>query len=111
VAHIGGKRTVVEFKTAAADFEEHEVELLDQLSAYQLAQPEAEQIGVCVLAKTKEPNAPASGAGNANSCRSAPGVDRRQRKHSSAFSSSLSQHRLALFSVLLSCGPVYQRGI
>ncbi len=55
VAQIDGKRTVVEFKTAASDFEAHEIELLDQLSAYQLARPEAEQIGVCVLVKTKEP--------------------------------------------------------
>jgi CRISPR/Cas system-associated exonuclease Cas4 (RecB family) len=55
VAEIDGRQTVVEFKTAAADYEEHEVALMDQLSAYQLAEPEAEQLTVCVFTKTKTP--------------------------------------------------------
>ena len=49
------KRTLVEFKTAAADYEEHEVALLDQLTAFQLVEPEAEQPAACVLIKTKKP--------------------------------------------------------
>jgi PD-(D/E)XK nuclease superfamily protein len=55
IAEMGGKRTLVEFKTAASDYEDHEVALLDQLTAYQLFEPEAVQAAVCVLVKTKEP--------------------------------------------------------
>jgi RecB family exonuclease len=55
IAEIDGKRTVLDFKTAAASYEEHEVTLSDQLTAYQLAEPGAEQTGLCVLVKTKEP--------------------------------------------------------
>ena len=55
VAEVNGKRTVVEFKTAVTDFEDHEVALLDQLTAYQLAEPDVEQVAVCVFVKSKEP--------------------------------------------------------
>lgn len=55
VAEFDGKRTVVDFKTASSAYEDHEVELSDQLTAYQLADPEAEQLALCVLVKTKEP--------------------------------------------------------
>lgn len=55
VAEVKGKRTLVEFKTAAADFERFEIELLDQATAYHLADPEIEQVAVCVLVKTKKP--------------------------------------------------------
>jgi CRISPR/Cas system-associated exonuclease Cas4 (RecB family) len=55
VAEVKGKRTLVEFKTAAADFERFEVELLDQATAYHLADPELQQVAVCVLVKTKKP--------------------------------------------------------
>ena len=55
VADLDGKRTVVDFKTANAAYQEHEAVLSDQLTAYQLAEPEAEQTAPCVLVKTKEP--------------------------------------------------------
>ena len=55
VADPEGKRTVVDFKTAAAAYQEHEVVLSDQLTAYQLAGPDADQASLCVLVKTKEP--------------------------------------------------------
>jgi len=47
--------TVVDFKTANAAYQEHEAVLSDQLTAYQLAEPDAEQTALCVLVKTKEP--------------------------------------------------------
>lgn len=55
VADLDGKGTVVDFKTAASAYEAHEAVLSDQLSAYQLAEPEVEQTAFCVLVKTKEP--------------------------------------------------------
>ncbi len=55
VAQMDGKRTLVEFKTAISDFEHYEVALLDQLTAYKLAEPEVEQIAICVFLKTKAP--------------------------------------------------------
>jgi len=55
VAEVNGKKTLVEFKTAATDFERFEVELMDQATAYHLADPEIEQVAVCVLVKTKKP--------------------------------------------------------
>lgn len=55
MADLDKKRTVVDFKTSGTSYEEHEVVLSDQLTAYQLAAPEAEQAALCVLVKTKEP--------------------------------------------------------
>lgn len=55
VADLDGKPTVIDFKTAAFAYEAHEAALSDQLTAYQLAEPEAEQMALCVLVKTKEP--------------------------------------------------------
>src|SRR5579859_7467157 len=55
VARMDNRRTVVDFKTAGSDYQEHEAALSDQLTAYQLAEPEAEQVALCVLIKTKEP--------------------------------------------------------
>jgi hypothetical protein len=55
VAALDGKRTVVDFKTASSAFERHEAALSDQLKAYDLAEPEAEQAALCVFLKTKEP--------------------------------------------------------
>lgn len=55
VAFLKGRRTVVDFKTAASGYEDHEVALTDQLTAYQMAEPEAEQAALCILVKTKEP--------------------------------------------------------
>jgi len=55
VADVDAKRTVIDFKTSGSTYAEHEVALSDQLTAYQLAEPEAEQMALCVLVKTKEP--------------------------------------------------------
>jgi hypothetical protein len=55
VAEMEGKLTLIDWKTAGSDFEKYEVELLDQLTAYQLARPEVEQAAVCVLLKQKKP--------------------------------------------------------
>lgn len=55
VTEMDRKMMVVDFKTAASAYEEHEVILSDQLTTYQLAEPEAEQAALCVLVKTKEP--------------------------------------------------------
>lgn len=55
LADMDGKKTVVDFKTSGSAYENHEVILSDQLTAYQLAEPEAEQTALCVLIKTKEP--------------------------------------------------------
>lgn len=54
VADLDGKPTVVDFKTSASAYEEHEIALSDQLSAYQLGEPEAEDVALCVFIKTKE---------------------------------------------------------
>jgi hypothetical protein len=45
----------VDFKSAGSAYEEHEVAMSDQLTTYQLAEPEAEQVALWVLIKTKEP--------------------------------------------------------
>lgn len=55
LADLDGKKTVVDFKTSASGLDEHDAVLSDQLSAYHLAEPEAEQFALCVLVKTKEP--------------------------------------------------------
>jgi len=55
IAEMQGKRALVEFKTAVTDYEEYEVALADQLTAYQLAEPDVEQVAVCVFVKTKKP--------------------------------------------------------
>jgi hypothetical protein len=55
VAALDGKHTVVDFKTASSAYEDHEVLLSDQLTAYRLAEPDAEQAALCVFVKTKEP--------------------------------------------------------
>lgn len=45
VSEVGGQTTIVDFKTANADYEEHVVALSDQLTAYFLGEPEAECLG------------------------------------------------------------------
>ena len=55
VADVEGKRTVIDFKTASSTYEDHEVSLSDQLTAYQLAEPSADQSALIVLVKTKDP--------------------------------------------------------
>jgi CRISPR/Cas system-associated exonuclease Cas4 (RecB family) len=55
LSEVNGQTTIVDFKTANADYEEHTVALSDQLTAYFLGEPEARQVALCVLVKTKEP--------------------------------------------------------
>lgn len=55
VADVWGKRTVVDFKSAASSYEARTVALSDQLTAYQLAEPGAEQVALCVFVKTAAP--------------------------------------------------------
>ncbi len=55
VAEVEGKRTVADWKTAGSAFDEHEAAMSDQLTAYKLSEPAAEQLALCVLVKTKEP--------------------------------------------------------
>ncbi len=55
VGKVDGRRTVTDWKTAGSAFDEHEAALSDQLTAYKLAEPRAEQLALCVLVKTKEP--------------------------------------------------------
>ncbi len=50
-----GKRTVADWKTSASAYDEHEAAMSDQLTAYKLAEPQAEQLALCVLVKTREP--------------------------------------------------------
>ncbi len=55
VATLDGKKTVIDFKTSASSYRKQDVVLSDQLSTYQLAVPDAEQIALCVFVKTKTP--------------------------------------------------------
>ncbi len=55
VADLDGKRTVVDFKTSASAYKDHEALMSDQLTAYRMAEPEAEQAALCVLVKAAEP--------------------------------------------------------
>jgi len=55
LADVDEVSTVVDFKTSASAYEDHEVILSDQLRAYQLAEPQAAQTAYCVFVKTKEP--------------------------------------------------------
>src|SRR3989454_1481117 len=55
VGQVEDRLTVIDFKTAGSDYEDHEAALSDQLTAYALAEPEADQVALCVLVKTKEP--------------------------------------------------------
>ena len=55
VAVFQGKRTVADWKTSGSAYDEHEAGMSDQLTAYKLAEPQAEQLALCVLVKTKLP--------------------------------------------------------
>lgn len=55
VADVQGTSTVVDFKTSGTSYPEHEAQMSDQLTAYQLAEPTAQQAALCVLVRTKEP--------------------------------------------------------
>ena len=55
IAIVGGQLTIIDFKTAASDYDDHETALSDQLTAYWLADPTAERVAYCVFTKTKDP--------------------------------------------------------
>jgi CRISPR/Cas system-associated exonuclease Cas4 (RecB family) len=55
VGRLNSKRTVVDWKTASSAPDGYEAQMSDQLTAYKLAEPETEQLALCVLVKTKEP--------------------------------------------------------
>jgi len=55
VAELDDVRTVIDFKTAVSAYQDHDVQLSDQLTAYQLAEPGAAQVALCVFVRTKEP--------------------------------------------------------
>jgi PD-(D/E)XK nuclease superfamily len=55
IADRNGRRTVIDFKTSSSAYQDHDVALSDQLTAYRLAVPEAEDAALCVFVKTKEP--------------------------------------------------------
>lgn len=54
-ARVDGVLSVIDFKTSGSAYQEFEVELSDQLTAYRLAEPQAAQSALCVFVKTKEP--------------------------------------------------------
>jgi len=55
VSECEGLTSVTDFKTAASAYAGHEAIMSDQLTAYQLAVPEAQKLSLCLLIKTKEP--------------------------------------------------------
>lgn len=55
MAKLDGLETVIDFKTSATSYAGYEATMSDQLTAYQLAVPEAQRLGLCVLLKLKEP--------------------------------------------------------
>jgi RecB family exonuclease len=55
MAKLDGLDTVIDFKTSASGYAGHEAIMSDQLTAYQLAVPETQSLGLCVLLKLKEP--------------------------------------------------------
>ena len=55
VADVDGKDMVVDFKTADKSYSEADVMLSDQLTTYQLVEPNVEDLAFWVLTKTKEP--------------------------------------------------------
>jgi len=56
IAQMEDQTTIIDFKTAASDYDEHEAALSDQLTAYWLAEPMGERVAFCILTKTKEPS-------------------------------------------------------
>jgi CRISPR/Cas system-associated exonuclease Cas4 (RecB family) len=55
VSENHGITAVTDFKTSASSYAGHEAIMSDQLTAYQLAVPSAQKLGLCLLIKTKEP--------------------------------------------------------
>jgi hypothetical protein len=55
VAEIDERNRVTDFKTADKSYGPVDVVLSDQLTAYQLSEPQVEELALCVLVKTTEP--------------------------------------------------------
>lgn len=55
IAEMDGQATVVDFKTSGSRYEADDVILSDQLTAYQITEPETTRTGLCVFLKLKEP--------------------------------------------------------
>lgn len=55
VSESQGAVAVTDFKTAGSAYVGHEAIMSDQLTAYQLAVPDAQSLSLCVLIKTKSP--------------------------------------------------------
>ena len=55
VADVDGKDKVVDFKTADKTYGPSDIELSDQLTTYEIAEPEVPDLALCVLIKTAEP--------------------------------------------------------
>jgi RecB family exonuclease len=55
VTESQGRTAVTDFKTSASAYVGYEAVMSDQLTAYQLAVPEADKLALCLLIKTKEP--------------------------------------------------------
>jgi CRISPR/Cas system-associated exonuclease Cas4 (RecB family) len=55
ISECRGITAVTDFKTSASAYAGHEAIMSDQLTAYQLAVPEAQKLALCLLIKTKEP--------------------------------------------------------
>ena len=55
IADVDGRDTVVDFKTADKSYGPADVELSDQLTTYEIAEPEVADLALCVLIKTTEP--------------------------------------------------------
>jgi RecB family exonuclease len=55
VAEIDDREKVVDFKTADKSYSTADVVLSDQLTTYQLTEPQVEELALCVLVKTTEP--------------------------------------------------------
>ena len=54
VAEIDDREKIVDFKTADKTYGPVDVELSDQLTAYELAEPDAQELALCALVKTTE---------------------------------------------------------
>ena len=46
ISEIDGKETLIDFKTASSPYNDREVKLSDQLTAYQLVEPEIDQLAL-----------------------------------------------------------------
>jgi len=55
VAAVDDRDTIVDFKTADKNYTQADIVLSDQLTTYQLAEPDIEELAFWVLTKTKEP--------------------------------------------------------